>query len=178
MNDIDVNADMDELVSADLVKAAQEADLIDTGRYRFQVETAEKVENMKEFFDEAQTQKNPWYGKSVYNLRLSLSAIRNGKGKDAPYVSLDRPRTYFQKVSPAQVLNRAGELSTESKLFGQIAGIVMKTSGQASVRQTLDYFKDRAGEITITKSEESEKDGKHYDAKNWTRGIKALSVEA
>jgi hypothetical protein len=176
MVDVDVNAAMDEEVSADLIKAAQEADLIEGGRYRFQVETAERVENMKEFFDEEQTRKNPFYGKNVYNLRMRLTAKRDGKDKKAPFVTLDRPRTHFQKVTAATVLNSRGELSTESVLFGQMAGIYAKATGEKpTVGAVLGYFSDNAAEIHITKSEEAEKNGVTYAAKNWVRGVKAIT---
>ncbi len=170
---------MEEQVNADLIKQAQEADLIEGGKYRFQVESAEPVENMKEFFDEEGKEKNPFYGKPVFNLRMRLTAKRDGQSKDAPFVTLERPRTYFQKVCSASVLNRKSELSTESKLFGQMASIVVAVvGGNVTNKQVLEWFKDNAAEVTITKTEETEKDGKHYDAKNWTRAIKAIKEQA
>lgn len=176
MSEVDVNAAMDEQVSADLIKAAADADLIPGGRYRFQVESYEGSVADKEYFDEEQKNRNPFYGKTLYNLRLSLTSVRDAKGKDAAYTKLDRPRTIFQRVTNATVLDRRGELSIESKLFGHMASIVSAATGSSpTVRQTLDWFKDNAGEITITKTDEkTTDDGKHYDAKNWVRGIKPV----
>lgn len=173
MDEVNVAEDFNEQVSADLIKAAQEADLIEAGRYRFQVESYESKKDDKEYFDEEQTQRNPWFNKTRHNLRLSLSSKRDGAGKDAPFTLLERPRTFFQRVASATVLNSKGELSNESKFFGQMAGIAAKGTGQnMTVKEVLDYFTEHAAEITITKSEATEK---YPDAKNWVRAIKALN---
>lgn len=168
----------DEQVSADLVKAAQEADLIDGGRYRFQIESYEGAVVDKEFFDEEGKNENPFYGKMVYNCRLSLTSVRDGKGKDAPFRTLERSRTIFQRVCFSNVLNRRGELSIESKLGGQLTGIMVQETGNSSVKasQVLEYFKDNAAEINITKTEGKvdEKTGNYYEPRNWVRGVKAI----
>lgn len=173
----EVTEQFDEQVSSDLIKAAQEADLIDGGRYRFQIESYEEQVSDKEYFDEEGKNRNPFYGKKVYNCRLSLTSVRDGKGKDAAFKLLERPRTIFQRVCFQNVLDRRGELSIESKLGGQIAGIaVTALGGTVTVSQALDYLKDNAAEINITKTEgkTDEKTGNYYEPRNWVRGVKAI----
>lgn len=174
----EVMEQFDEQVAADLVKAAQEADLVEAGRYRFQIESYEGSVVDKEFFDEEGKNKNPFYGRKVYNCRLLLTSVRDGNQKDSPFRTLDRPRTIFQRVCFANVLDRRGELSIESKLGGQLTGIMIQATGNSSVTasKVLDYFKDNAAEIHITKSEGrvDEKTGNYYDPRNWVRGVKAL----
>lgn len=174
----DMVEQFDEQVSADLVKAAQEADLIDAGRYRFQIESYEGAVADREFFDEEGKHRNPFYGRTVYNCRLLLTSVRDGQRKDAPFRTLDRPRTIFQRVCFANVLDRRGELSIESKLGGQLAGIMMQATGESAVKasKVLDHFKDNAAEINISKTEGrvDEKTGNYYEPRNWVRGVKVI----
>lgn len=175
MNDeVNVAEDFNEQVSEDQVKVAQEADLIEAGRYRFQVDTDEPQKDDKEYFDEEQTKKNPWYGKTRHNLRLRLTSKRAGVGKDAPFEVLERPRTYFQRVASTSVLRADGELSNESKFFGQMAGIAMKGTGQKmTVGEVIAYFMDHAAELIMTISKVSDK---YPDAKNFIQAIKGLEA--
>jgi len=181
MSEVDVNAAMDETVNQEAAKAALEADLVEGGRYRFQLaEFPQVVKDDKEFFDKEETQKNPWYGKTRFNLRMSLTSKRVGKGKDEPFETLDRPRTYWQKVSNDVVLNAKGEKSKETIFFGQMINIATKELGHVpTIRETLQYFVDHAGEVVITRTEEKDtEDGRHFEARNWTQAIKSLPTAA
>lgn len=174
MADVDVSEELNEVASQDQAKAAAEADLIPGGRYRFQMESYTPEKSDREYFDEAQTEKNPWYGVTRLNLRLQLTAKRDLKGKDAQFEMLERPRVYFQRVSPKTVLNSRGEISIESRLFGQMINVVTKAQGgQPTNKEVLDYFQNNMAEITITLTEGNDK---YPDPKNFVKSIKALEA--
>lgn len=163
-------------VDEGLRKAAQEADLIPGGRYKFQVEEPNIAAVDREFFDQEQTKRNPFYGKKVANMRIRLTSKRDGDKKDSPWVTLERPRNFSVRVCPSTVKYDNGDLTTESKLFGQMIDVAVKAEGRTLTNQeVIEYFRNNLGEIHITQSEAAEKNGKYYEAKNWVRGIKAAA---
>lgn len=153
----------------DLAKKAQESPLTPEGRYKFQVEAVTVRVGDKEFWDAEETRRNAFYGKQVARLQLKLTSKRDGMKKDSPWVTLDRPLRHFVNVCPETVLDAKGELSIESKLFGQMSAIAKDATTNAEV---INYFKDNFGEINIGQSAANEEKG--YSAKNWNRGISAV----
>ena len=163
----------DGQVDEDLRKAAQEADLIPAGRYRFQVVKPNIATDTREYFDKEETKRNPFYGKKVANMEVRLTSKRDGDKKDSPWVTLDSPRTFFMRVCPSTV-KRDEKLTQESKHFGQMIDVAVKASGEAlSNQQVIEWFQNNLAEIHITQSEADETKG--YSAKNWIRGIKAAN---
>ncbi len=168
----------DGQVDEELRKSALEAELIPGGRYKFQIEEPNIATVDREYFDKEQTKRNPFYGKKVANMKVRLTSKRDGDKKDSPWVTLERPRTTYIRVCPSTVKWESGELTIESKLFGQMIDVAVKGSGEALSNQgVIDYFRENFGEVHITLSEERDDKatGKHYDAKNWIRGIKTAN---
>lgn len=154
----------------DLAKKAQESPLTPEGRYKFQVEAVTVRVGDKEFWDAEETRRNVFFGKQVARLQLKLTSKRDGMKKDSPWITLDRPLRHFVNVCPETVLDAKGELSIESKLFGQMSAIAKDATTNAEV---INYFKDNFGEINIGVSQANEEKG--YSAKNWNRGISAVA---
>ncbi len=154
----------------DLAKKAQESPLTPEGRYKFQVEAVTVRVGDKEFWDAEETRRNVFFGKQVARLQLKLTSKRDGMKKDSPWQTLERPLRHFVNVCPETVLDAKGELSIESKLFGQMSAIAKDATTNAEV---INYFKDNFGEINIGVSQANEEKG--YSAKNWNRQISAVA---
>ena len=114
----------------DLAKKAQEQPITPEGRYKFQIEAVTVRVGDKEYWDKEETRRNPFFGKQMARLQLKLTSKREGKGKDAPWSTLERPLRHFVNVCPEAVTDAQGELVIDSKLFGQMSAIA--NSGWAS----------------------------------------------
>lgn len=153
-----------------LAKEAREADLLAAGRYKFQVTVPNIATDTREFFDKEETKRNPFYGKKVANMQVSLTSKRDGEKKDSPWVTLERSRLFNIRVCPS-IVKREEKLTDESKLFGQMIDVAVKAEGRALTNQeVIEWFTNNLAEVRITLSEATEK----YAAKNWVREIKAV----
>lgn len=150
----------------DLAKKAQEQPLTPEGRYKFQVEAVTVRVGDKEFWDAEETRRNAFYGKQMARLQLKLTSKRDGMKKDSLWQTVERPLRHFVNVCPEAVMDAKGELTIESKLFGQMSAIAKEATTNAEV---INYFKDNFGEINIGLSAANEKKG--YTSRNWNRGI-------
>lgn len=155
----------------DLAKKAKEMPLTPEGRYKFQVESVIVRLGDREYWDKEETRKNPFYGKQMARLALRLSSKRDGKEKDAGWITLERPLLHFINVCPDAVCDDKGNLMIESKLFGQMSDVAGK-AGATTNMQVIEYFKEHFGEINIGLSEANVEKG--YEAKNWNRSIKGV----
>jgi len=166
-----VNTTMDEMINTDLLKEAAEADLIPKGRYRFTIVNIEEQVGDKEYFDDEMTQKNPFFGVRQYNCRLELTSKREGEIVER----LERPRTYFMRVTGASIHNaESGKLAKESKLFGALANIATKADPNITTnRGVVEYFQDHPGELVLIVMPEREWKGRMFDASNFVSAIKA-----
>lgn len=165
----DVMTELSGQRDEDLAKKAQESPLTPEGRYKFQVESATVRVVEKEFWDMEETRRNAFYGKQLARLQLKLTSKRDGTNKDSPWQTLECPLWHFVSVCPETVLDVKGELSIESRLFGQMSAIAKEATTNKAV---IDYFKDNFGEINIGVSQAN--DAKGYSARNWNRSIHAV----
>ena len=173
--------------SDEAIKAAREARLTPKGRYRANVKAFNGGRETKEYFDAAETQKNPFYGRIRWNLQLTLTSKRAGEdvklNKTAPWESLENPLTFFLKLSPATVVVD-GRLQTESKLYGDIAETWGKeVFGHAPTDEELyNWFKDEANvfEIYIDEYEggTNKKTGKEFAAGNRVNSVRPIKEVA
>ena len=155
----------------DLAKKAQELPLTPEGRYKFQVVGVTVRMGDREYWDKEETRRNPFFNKQMARLQLRLSSKRDGTTKDAPWVTMDRPLTHFINVCPEAISDDKGNLTIESKLFGQMSDVAGK-AGATTNAQVIEYFKENFGEINIGLSEANAEKG--YEAKNWNRSIKGV----
>jgi len=165
-------------LAEDSMKAAQEAGLTAEGRYRATVKAFNGGRDGKEFFDSEETQPNPYFGKIRWNIQLSLGSIRGGEGVDpkttktAPYVMLDNPKTFFLKLCTAVVHSDGGRMTSESKLYGDIANTVGKDIGRTpSDKDIHDWLNDNALEVYIAQYEAGEKNGRSWNAGNRVNSV-------
>lgn len=149
-------------VSADLVKAAQEAETIATAKYPFTVSEVYDTEQ-REFFEnqDGSTVKNPLFGKPVGRIQVTLYGV----GKSG-YDPIDgKNRSYFFNVCPETVYDANGNLVTASKLAAHMIKTA-KTDGQPFMA-AVDFFKSNKGRVSISKSQDG--------TRNYTNGISLWS---